>query len=306
MQTIIRYFLASEIANRIGDKKKQLHAFFRAKGGLAPRCGDILNLNVPTSRIATMQHTDYDQYQGTFEVVAVETTPVFDTTDVKAEFPIVVETIVNVYLRRPGVMDLPCPNRRPDLEAEERDAPDKVITVEAGSGSNYAKQAESAMLSRWNPMRMMTERFPFTQEQAEEYVEQFYTQYPLMREWVAKSQAGTHHKSDAFPDTTFATPDGLRSTIAKLTRSLREAKGITLAVAGRATGYAPSRLSAMELGRDYMLLSYLDYLADHPGAVKADSVSEDATHGQIIERQEKAFKAVTGRDLKDCLTGEGE
>jgi hypothetical protein len=31
----------------------------------------------------------------------------------------------------------------------------------------------------------------------------------------------------------------------------------------------------MELGNDYMSLAYLDYLSDHRGAAKVDTVSED-------------------------------
>lgn len=108
MITILRYFLRPDERLKIAgsvvapiEGGKQRCAFFEAKGGLVPSRGDVLNLNLPKSHIRTFDPFDYDRYAGTFRVVSVEQTPVFDSwSDEAAEMPRVIETIVNVTLAR--------------------------------------------------------------------------------------------------------------------------------------------------------------------------------------------------------------
>ena len=109
MQTILNFFLLGDIGPI--KHREQKHAFFKAKSVYVPRAGDRMNMSVPRDRIATMDHTDYDRYQGDFIVARTEMTPVFETTDEKAEFPVVKEMLVNVYIRRPASFE-PNANRR--------------------------------------------------------------------------------------------------------------------------------------------------------------------------------------------------
>lgn len=182
MQTILNFFLLGDTGPVKGTKQK--HAFFKAKSAYVPRAGDRVNMNVPRDRIATMDHTDYDRYQGDFVVASTEQTPVFETTDEKAEFPVVLELIVNVYLRRPATFEV---NRRQyGVDGLERGKVDHLYG-DAQRAKNYAAQAESAMHAAMrvpSPMKELLERQPLTLLEAQKTVEKLYEQFPNLREWV--------------------------------------------------------------------------------------------------------------------------